>query len=219
MNRSRSGMQRMPVATLIAASVMLAFTGCATRDWVRDYVKQSNDPIEARVAQGQQRTDARLNEADTRMTQIASDTAAARSVADEGVRRSESVDQRVSQAILDLNKLTLVEATELHYQPGRYALDAKQKRVLDAVNEKLAENPGYIAHIVGEADRPGGEQYNAQLSWRRALEVQRYLATKNDSAMLNRLAAVGEGEERATSHRADGEHRRVTIAIYKPLVE
>ena len=211
----RSAMQRMPMATLVAASVTVAFSGCATRDWVRDYVKETNDPVVARVAQAEQRDSGM----DARLGALASDTAAARSVAEEGVRKSENVDKRVSQAILDLNKLTLVESTELHYQPGHYALDAKQKKVLDELNGKLAQNPGYIAHIVGEADKPGSDQYNAQLSWRRALEVERYLAAKNDSSMLNRIAAVGEGEARATSHRSDPGRRKVTVAIYKPLVE
>jgi outer membrane protein OmpA-like peptidoglycan-associated protein len=205
----------MPMATLIAASVMVVFSGCATRDWVRDYVKQADQPVEARVAQVEQH-DARM---DARIGTLASDTAAARNVADEGVRKSEDVDKRVSQAIVDFNKLTLVESTELHYPAGRYSLDANQKRVLDDVNRKLAENPAYIAHIVGEADKPGRDQYNAELSWRRALEVERYLTAKNDSAMLNRIAAVGEGEALATSQRADAGHRKVTVAIYKPLVQ
>ena len=210
-----NAMQRTRVATLIAAGMTMAFAGCATRGWVRDYVKQTNEPVVARVAQAEQRD----SSMDARLGALATDTAAARGVADEGVRKSENVDQRVTQAILDINKLTLVESTELHYQPGQYVLDAKQKKVLDEVNGKLAQNPGYIAHIVGEADNPGSDQYNAQLSWRRALEVERYLAAKNDSSMLNRLAAVGEGEGRATTRRPDGGHRKVTVAIYKPLVE
>ena len=211
----RIEMRRMPAATVLAAGLMVVFSGCATHDWVRDYVKQTNDPVVARVAEAEQR-DSRL---DSRLVALASDTEAARSVADEGVRKSENVDKRLSQAIVDFNKLTLVESTELQYRPGHYALDAKQKKVLDELNGKLAQNPAYIAHIVGEADKPGSDQYNAQLSWRRALEVERYLAAKNDASVLNRIAAVGEGESRATSQRSDPGHRKVTVAIYKPLME
>jgi hypothetical protein len=45
----------------------------------------------------------------------------------------------------------------------------------------------------GEADKPGSDQYNAQLSWRRALEVERYLASKNDSSVTHfKISLVGK---------------------------
>jgi len=213
--RDFRSVKRIPAMTVVAAGVVLAFAGCATQDWVKDYVKQSTDPIEARVKQ----SETRLAQTDTRVQQVAADTAAARSLAEEDARKTDSVDKRVSQALADVNKRTLVQATELYYRSGHFVLDAKQKEQLDAVNTMLVQNPEYTAHIIGEADKPGSDQFNAELSWRRALEVERYLASKNDDALVNRIAAVGEGEARATSPRADAEHRKVTIAIYKPLAD
>src|SRR3977135_3576933 len=77
----------------------LGLTGCgtegrspfgvfATEEYVRNYVREQNAPIEAAVVK-----------VDDRVTQVAGQTAEARKVADDGVRRATAADTRVTQAL------------------------------------------------------------------------------------------------------------------------
>ena len=69
-----------------------------------------------------------------RLSQFTSESADARSAAHEGVRNNENVDNRLTQRLQDVNKLALVEATELHYKAGTFRLESMQKKVSDDVN-------------------------------------------------------------------------------------
>jgi outer membrane protein OmpA-like peptidoglycan-associated protein len=196
---------------LLVAGVSLALSGCATQDWVRNFVKEQNAPVEAR-----------LQQVDSRLSQVASDTAEARKAADEGVRKADDANNRILQAIAAQQKLKPVDSIALRYSVDAFKLQPKQTKVLDGVKETLAKNPTYTVHIVGEADKPGPEGYNEALSWRRAEQVHRYLAAKNNGSngtMLHRISSIGAGNELAPSKGPDPEHRQVTVAIFKPAME
>jgi outer membrane protein OmpA-like peptidoglycan-associated protein len=202
-------MEKTVAPLLLVASVSLGLAGCATEDWVKTYVKGQNAPIEAR-----------LQQVDSRVTQVASDTAEARKTADEGVRRADSVNNRITQAIAAQQKLTPVDSIVLRYKTDQFKLQPRQTKALDGVKETLANNPTYTVHIVGEADKPGAESHNDVLSLQRAAQVQRYLASNNGKGeTLHRISAIGAGEELATSRGPDPEHRQVTVAIFKPSME
>lgn len=204
------------VAALAVAGLM---GGCASREWVRDYVKQQTGPIQSDTEARTSQLDSKIGLVDSRVTLVSSETSEARKVADEGVRKADGANVRLSQAMAQRDKVALVDKTVLRFRVDSDALSKTDRKALDAVKEKLAGNPTYTAHIIGEADRPGSERYNEALSSRRAEEVRRYLAESDEASLLQRIDVLPAGEDLAPSKKADPQHRAVTIAIYKPAYE
>ena len=223
MNKARGSVQRMLATALAVAGVGLALSGCvATQDWVKTYVRDQNASIESKLRQSDSRLsqlDARVSQVDGRVSDVATQTADARRVADEDAAKANAVDNRVTQAIASHEQLLLVESTPLQFRTGAHALRPEHRKALDRVKQVLSQNPTYTAQIIGEADKPGSEDYNLKLSLLRAQEVQKYLAEGSEGAMLHRIDVLGVGEDLAPSRKADREHRQITVAIYKPIVE
>ena len=78
---------------LLLAAATLGMAGCAadggspfgvmaTEEWVRNYVKQQNAPLQANLA----KLDGRVTQVDGRVTQVAAQTTDARKVADGAVQ-------------------------------------------------------------------------------------------------------------------------------------
>lgn len=86
---------------------------------------------------------------------------------------------------------------------------------LDSVALVLNEYPSTLITINGYTDSVGSEQYNQQLSQRRALAVAQYLAQKG--VVEKRLAAIGYGEAFPIASNATAEgraqNRRVELEL------
>jgi len=91
---------------------------------------------------------------------------------------------------------------------------------LDSVALVLNEYPSTLVTIRGYTDSVGKEQYNQQLSERRALSVAQYLGTKK--VAQQRLAAVGFGESNpiASNETPEGraQNRRVEMEL-EPITQ
>jgi outer membrane protein OmpA-like peptidoglycan-associated protein len=201
--------------------MLLGLTGCAadggsplgifaTEEWVRNYVKEQNAPIQAKVAQ----VDARVTQVDGRVTQVAGQTTEARKVADDGVRRATAADTRLTQALANRYKRTLVEAVSLRYAPNQFLLTSEHTTILTRVLKVLADNPTYTIDIVGYTDASGSKTANNQLSWRREEVVRRHLTEM--APVIHRISFIGLGEEKADGPKTDAADRQVAIAIYRP---
>jgi outer membrane protein OmpA-like peptidoglycan-associated protein len=221
MTTTRSELQRILRLTMLLGGVALGLSGCAadggspfgvfaTEEWVRNYVREQNAPIQAKVAQ----VDGRVTQVDGRVTQVAGQTAEARKVADDGVRRATAADTRLTQALADRYKRTLVEALSLRYASNQFMLTSEHTTILTHVLKVLEENPTYTADIVGYTDASGSKTANNQLSWRREEVVRRHLTEK--APVIHRISFIGLGEEKADGPRKDAADRQVTIAIYRP---
>lgn len=99
-------------------------------------------------------------------------------------------------------------------------LSEKAKETLSRVAELMEANPKYTFKIEAHADSRGPKKYNQWLSERRANRTVDFL--NSEGVAMQRLEAIGYGEERLTNHCADGvdctreEHkanRRSEIAI------
>lgn len=228
MRTKKTGLPRITGLTMLIGAVALGLTGCAsdggspfgviaTEQWVRNYVNEQKAPIEAKVAQVDARVtqvDGRVTQVDGRVTQVAAQTAEARKVADEGVKKADGVNARVSQALANRYKRTLVETVPLHYAPNQFLLLPEHQKILARVLKVLADNPTYTVDLVGYTDASGSKKDNNQLSWRREEVVRRYLT--DGAPLLNRISFIGLGEEKADGPKKDAADRHVTIAIYRP---
>ena len=196
---------------VLSACAVMGVAGCATKDWVQDYVSQQNRPIESSVAQ----LDARVTQVDARVTQVAGQTSEARKVADDGVRKADGVNGRVTQALANRYKRAELETVPMRFGTGKVALTAEHKAALDALLKKLEENPTYTADVVGHTDAEGAKKKNYMLSWRRTEHVRRYLAQNGE--LLNRIAFIGMGEDLADGPERDAADRQVTVKVYRPM--
>jgi outer membrane protein OmpA-like peptidoglycan-associated protein len=209
---------------IVIGGLGLGLSGCAadggstfgvfaTEEWVRNRDREQEDRLQAALA----KIDSRLAQHDTRLTQVTAQTGEARKVADEGIRKADAVNGRLSQSLADQQKRVLVESTSLQFATGKFGLQPDHVKSLDEVYEKLTQNPTYTADIVGQADARGAKQDNSLLSWRRTEHVRRYLAEKG--GVLHRISFIGMGEDMANGPKTEAEHRRVNVVIFRPISE
>jgi outer membrane protein OmpA-like peptidoglycan-associated protein len=87
--------------------------------------------------------------------------------------------------------------------------------VLNSVSLVISEYEQTVVEVAGHTDSTGANQYNQQLSERRASSVASYLVTR--SVLRDRIIEVGMGEERpvADNNTADGRqvNRRVELTL------
>lgn len=211
---------------LLLAAVTLGLAGCAadggspfgviaTEEWVRNYVREQNAPIQANVA----RVDGRVTQVDGRVTQVAGQTAEARKVADGAVQNAGAVDARLTSALNNRFKRQLVDKMILFFEPGKSQILPVHQDVLNGVLKVLSANPTYSADVVGFTDAKGTGRQNLTLSWHREEAARRYLAIQGRE--INRISFIGLGEDVATD---DANHpmlravdRRLTVLIYRPV--
>jgi outer membrane protein OmpA-like peptidoglycan-associated protein len=86
--------------------------------------------------------------------------------------------------------------------------------VLDVAVERLAECPQLHVTITGHTDSIGGEDYNVDLSYRRAVATQRYLVEHGIEASRLETEGLGESDPIADNTSAEGRsmNRRVELA-------
>jgi OOP family OmpA-OmpF porin len=106
---------------------------------------------------------------------------------------------------------------DVNFEFDSAQLTPNAQNVLNGVAERLVNNPDVRVSIEGHTDSRGSDQYNKDLSQRRAESVATYLNQRGVEA--NRMRAVGYGEERpvATNDTEEGrfQNRRVELDEWK----
>lgn len=87
---------------------------------------------------------------------------------------------------------------------------------LTELAQSLREYPGTEVLIVGHTDAVGSDEYNMNLSYRRANSAAQYLQTQGIASSRVRTAGRGETEPIASNETDAGrqENRRVEVAIF-----
>jgi OOP family OmpA-OmpF porin len=108
----------------------------------------------------------------------------------------------------------------VRFETDGATLTADSRSVLDRVARSLRDHPAIRVEIGGHTDSTGRDEYNLQLSTRRAEAVRTYLVRQGIGA--DRLVARGYGETRpiADNATADGRarNRRVELKRIEPGV-
>jgi outer membrane protein OmpA-like peptidoglycan-associated protein len=215
------------VGGLLAA--LMAGSGCTTKSYVRKQV----EPIINHVNELDQLTaenTKQINGVDARLQrdlQSVNATAeqAGQKAAEAGTR-AQQAQQTASTAETEAASLKEVANTLDTYHvvsqvAVRFAfddcrLDSEAKQQLDEFSTQLSAAKNYVLVIEGRTDGAGSENYNNDLSERRADEVVRYMVAKHDLPPF-KVHAIGLGEERpvAPNKSADGrrENRRVDVKL------
>jgi len=222
---------------LIPALLLLA-SGCATRDWVRQYmapkevdidqrivkvegkvseetqrIDQRIDKTDARVTEGTQRItsmDGRMNTLETSVGDVREDAKVARERAEAGVTKAEETNSRLTRLWDSRNKRSLVETIEVPFRFDRWDLSDSSATALVGLAKELKGNEKLAVELEGYTDAVGDAKYNIQLSQRRVETVRRFLVKQG--VEQPRIHSIGLGPiiDPATPKE---KKRRVTVKL------
>lgn len=210
-------MKRITVTMGLLAGVAALSFGCATKDYVQNYVREQMNPAEARLSQ----TDAKLNDTasqveanrrridgvDTRLGETSTTASQAAARADEasGLARDakktaestaeavRDLDSRLGGRITNRNKFSALDTRSVYFDFGQTELKDEAMTSLADVIKALREDPNAIIELRGHTDAVGAERANLQLSRDRVDAVVRYLVQKG-GVELRRIHTVGLGK-------------------------
>ncbi len=234
-----------PAIVGCVAAISLLNTGClATRKHVKNTVapvqQQVND-VQKKTADNTTaigdldrnvaRVDEKAMEADRKATAAgqAADKAnqaasqaqqtanSATTLAQQGIAKAGTVDNRVSSLVANLDNYQLQSTEKIYFGLNRFDLSKDEKSKLDQTVQGLESAKNFIIEIAGYADRSGDRNYNLELSRRRADAVVRYLTIEHQIP-LRKIHDVGAGAEFPNAdnktRQARKENRRVDVRVY-----
>ncbi len=105
----------------------------------------------------------------------------------------------------------------VQFEQGKYKLTQSSMDQLKTVASFLKRNPGLLIEISGHTSDQGDEELNRQLSYRRALEVARYLHFKGVPQQRMVPKGYGSGKPVADNGTTEGriQNRRVEFKVVK----
>lgn len=218
-------MTRIALALVVAA---FATTGCATKDYVHEYVSGQVTPVnkrvdgvEGRVGSNESTMRSGIKELNLRVdgTDVALREQA---MLIDGISRSskEALDRAKTAGKLAEGKLmyeVVMSDDSLAFALEGAELAATTRQQLNAFADKLkAENRNVYIEIQGHTDTTGSPAYNLGLGAERAEMVKRYLNMKA-GIPLHRMATISYGESAPVADnktRAGRErNRRVVLVV------
>jgi OmpA-OmpF porin, OOP family len=234
--------RRWSVLGIAILAGMMVVSGCASRKYVRNQVSTLEPAIQeasAGVKENAERIDAvdrRAQEgvtaagaADTKATQAAQAAAAANTAAQAAQRQADTANQAVQQVNNRIGTIetrlnsvndnyTVAETQTVTFRVNSSTLSDQAKGTLDTLAMQVSgQRTGYMIELQGFTDNRGSENYNINLSQRRAESVLRYLVSKN--IPLFRVSIVGLGEDNpvAPNNTRQGrdQNRRVEVKLLR----
>ncbi|MFL6274457.1 MAG: OmpA family protein [Blastocatellia bacterium] len=219
---------KMKVAGLFTLSILLILgsVGCATKKYARNRVNERMTPLEQRAGSleetsrrntqdiGQLGTD--VNDVRGRADRAQSQADTALSRANEANTRANSADQSVSDLRNNVDKYSVQNTASVNFKFDSYQLTPDAKAALDQLASQIKDRANFVLEIEGFADATGSDQYNNQLTQKRANAVQRYLAEQYNIPLF-RMRILGFGEVRPvadnTTRAGRAQNRRVEIRL------
>ena len=220
-------MKRVIEVTLVAGALLLA-GGCATKK----YVAKQTDPLNQKIQEvdkAQQGTQKQLEADEPKIAaaQEKADSADAR--AGDALGRADAASKKSDQVRSDLrNELSERIANLDDYKPAgdavvlfkfnSFKLTDEAKQQLDQIGKgQVGSMKRYFVAIQGFTDKIGPDDYNLELSRRRAEAVRNYLVTTYNIPVY-RVQIVGLGKDKPVNEqktRDDREkNRRVEVTVF-----
>ena len=195
---------------LLLPAVVMAVTGCATKDWVRDLMGKKEVEIG-------QRMDGLDGEIKTTQANLSETTQVARGAgerADAAMIKAGSVDGRLTHLWSNRYNQKAADSLEVYFGFDRADLSDGAETALLGVVKELQASPTLIVRLGGFTDPTGTRDYNYGLAQRRVEAVRRFLVDKG--VELSRVQAIGMGplEDR---NIPEEKKRRVTVTLMTDL--
>jgi outer membrane protein OmpA-like peptidoglycan-associated protein len=215
--------------TLMVAAALVATIGCSSKNYVRQQTtplinktnelddltaKNSNDikDVDRRAQAGIQAVQARAAEVDQKAV-------AAGGSADKAQQAANGANQRVdtlTNTVINLDNYRPVVETSVHFGFNKDNLTKEAREAIDELAANVANTKGYIITVEGGTDSVGSEDYNYDLSQRRANAVIQYLASEK-SIPAHKIYLIGLGKDKPvepnTSREGRAKNRRVDIRL------
>jgi outer membrane protein OmpA-like peptidoglycan-associated protein len=195
---------------LLLPAVLVAVSGCATKDWVRDLMGKKEVEIG-------QRMDGLGGEIKSTQANLGETTQIARGAgerADAAMGKAGNVDGRLSRLWSNRYNQKAVDTVEVYFGFDRADLSDGAQTALLGVVKELQASPTLIVRLGGFTDPTGTRDYNYGLAQRRVEAVRRFLVAKG--VELSRVQAIGMGplEDPKISEE---KKRRVTVTLMTDL--
>ena len=204
------------IAVLLLAD-LVAVSGCATKDWVRDLMGKKEVEIGERMdGLGNQikttetnlGTQIRTTEANLGETSQIARGAGER--ADAAMNKAESVDGRLTRLWSNRYNQKTVDTIEVYFAFDRAELSDGAQTTLIGVVRELQASPTLVVRLGGFTDPKGTREHNYALAQRRVEAVRRFLVEKG--VELSRVQAIGMGPLEDSS-TPESKKRRVTVTL------
>lgn len=120
---------------------------------------------------------------------------------------------------LDRDHKELVIIENIYYESGAWAILPDAEKVLQKAIDALKANPALVLEVQSHTDAVAGDDFNMELSQKRANAVVDYLVSKGIDK--KRLTAKGFGETQLINHCTNGvecsdaEHRQNRRTVFK----
>src|SRR5436853_5152452 len=227
-------MNRTSLIVLLAAS-MAATVGCASKNYVRQettpLINKTNElddltakntnaikDVDARAQAGIQEVTAKAAQVDQKAQAAADQAGQAQTQADNAVHRVDSLQNTVA----NLDNYRVVTETAVHFGFDKDNLTKKAQEALDQLANDVPNTKGYIITVEGGTDSVGNQEYNYDLSERRADSVIQYLASKHNIP-AHKIYLVGLGKDKPVDDNKtrDGraKNRRVDVRLMTNTAE
>ncbi len=132
----------------------------------------------------------------------------------------EQAANEISIARLPDNSLKLNLDSEVSFDFDSSMIKVGFRESLDKLAGVLVDYPSTVVHIVGHTDSVGSEEYNQQLSEKRASSVKNYLVNQGMQSRRAQQRGYGETQPVADNRTESGRERNRRVEIYlKPIVE
>jgi outer membrane protein OmpA-like peptidoglycan-associated protein len=179
--------------------VLVAVSGCATKDWVRNLLEEKD--IE---------TNQRLDGLGDQIKTTGQLARGANERADAAMNRVESVDGRLTRLWSNRYRQRVVDTIEIYFASDKADLSEGAQVVLLDVVKELQASPTLIVRLRGFSDPTGARDYNYGLAQRRVEAVWRFLEEKGVELSRVQEIRLGPLADRRTP---EAKKRRVTVTL------
>jgi OmpA-OmpF porin, OOP family len=221
-------MTRTSLAILLA-TCMAATVGCSSKNYVKQQTtplinktnelddmtaKNSKDikDVDARVQSGLQAVNAKTADVEQKAQAANQSATAAQQTADTANNRVSVL----SNTVANLDNYHAVAETSVKFGFNKDNLTAQAKEALDQLAGSIASTKGYIIALEGSTDSVGSEEYNYDLSERRANSVIQYLASKYN-VPAHKMYVIGLGKDKPLesnkTKQGRADNRRVDVRL------
>ena len=221
-------MTRTSLVICLAVSIA-ATVGCSSKNYVKSQttplINKTNElddltaknskeikDVDARVQSGLAAVNAKTDAADQKAETAGQNATQAQQMADAANGRVGVLTNTVA----NLDNYHPVAETSVKFAFNRDNLTPKAKEALDQLAGQISSTKNYIIALDGNTDSVGPEDYNYDLSQRRANSVIQYLATKYN-VPAHKIYVIGLGKDKpvdsnkTAAGRAD--NRRVDVRL------
>lgn len=145
----------------------------------------------------------------------------ARTLAQQGIEKTDKLGSDVTRTIDGINKFSMTKTEAVNFKLNQFKLTDEAKAQLDSIAQTVQGQERFLVEVQGYTDKTGGAQYNDALSQQRAEEVSRYLVSQG-KIPLRSITQIGLGYAQPVgddkTREGRSQNRRVEVRVFVPEI-